>query len=71
MVHPNLVDNHHRLVVSGLPVGVSPSKMRNKLTIYFQRKQNAGGEVLDVKYPAARPDQALVLFRNRRGMVHK
>ncbi|XP_065132453.1 uncharacterized protein [Paramisgurnus dabryanus] len=69
MVHPQLVDNHHRLVVSGLPVGVSPSKMRNKLTIYFQRKQNAGGEVLDVKYPASRPDQALVLFRNRRDVA--
>lgn len=67
MTHQDLVDNHHRLVVSRLPVGVSPSKMRNKLTIYFQRKQNYGGEVLDVKYPAAQPDQAWVLFRERRG----
>ncbi|KAI7809611.1 hypothetical protein IRJ41_012670 [Triplophysa rosa] len=66
MAQQNLVDNHHRLVVSRLPVGVSPSKMRNKLTIYLQKKQNDGGEVLDVKYPAARPDQAWVLFRDPR-----
>lgn len=50
-------------------MGVSPTKMKNKLTIYFQRKQNAGGEVLDVKYPAAQPDQAWVLFRNQRGTM--
>ncbi|CAM4592382.1 unnamed protein product [Leuciscus chuanchicus] len=69
-VHPGLVDNHHKVVVSRLPVGISPSKMKNKLTIYFQRKQNAGGEVLDVKYPAAQPDQAWVLFRNQRDAEH-
>ncbi|XP_048020218.1 uncharacterized protein si:dkey-181m9.8 [Megalobrama amblycephala] len=69
-VHPGLVDNHHKVVVSRLPVGVSPTKMKNKLTIYFQRKQNAGGEVLDVKYPAAQPDQAWVLFRNQRDAEH-
>uniref|UniRef100_A0A673FGR6 Si:dkey-181m9.8 n=1 Tax=Sinocyclocheilus rhinocerous TaxID=307959 RepID=A0A673FGR6_9TELE len=64
-VHSGLVDDRHKVVVSRLPVGVSPSKMKNKLTLFFQRRQNAGGEVLDVKYPAAQPDQAWknVLFR--------
>ncbi|KTF71527.1 hypothetical protein cypCar_00047289 [Cyprinus carpio] len=70
-VHSGLVDEHHKVVVSRLPVGISPSKMKNKLTIFFQRRQNAGGEVLDVKYPAAQPDQAWVLFRQQRGtMAH-
>ncbi|TRY84160.1 hypothetical protein DNTS_026055, partial [Danionella cerebrum] len=66
-LHSGLVDQHHKVLVSGLPVGVSPNKMKNKLTIYFQRRQNAGGEVLNVTYPAAQPDQACVLFRNQRG----
>ncbi|XP_051552986.1 uncharacterized protein si:dkey-181m9.8 [Myxocyprinus asiaticus] len=66
VVRPALVDNSHKVVVNRLPVGVSHSKMKNKLTIYFQRKHNAGGEVLDVKYPAAQPDQAWVLFRDYR-----
>ncbi|XP_026062522.1 uncharacterized protein LOC113045951 isoform X3 [Carassius auratus] len=69
-VHSGLVDEHHKVVVSGLPVGVSPSKMKNKLTIFFQRRQNAGGEVLDVKYPAGQPDQAWVLFRHKRDAEH-
>lgn len=69
-VHSGLADEHHKVVVSGLPVGVSPSKMKNKLTIYFQRRHNAGGEVLDIRYPAAQPDQAWVLFRNRRDAEH-
>ncbi|XP_042629901.1 uncharacterized protein LOC109065048 [Cyprinus carpio] len=69
-VQSGLVDDHHKVVVSRLPVGVSPSKMKNKLTIFFQRRQNAGGEVLDVKYPAALPDQAWVLFRRQRDAEH-
>uniref|UniRef100_A0A671QPE9 Si:dkey-181m9.8 n=1 Tax=Sinocyclocheilus anshuiensis TaxID=1608454 RepID=A0A671QPE9_9TELE len=69
-VHSGLVDDRHKVVVSRLPVGVSPSKMKNKLTLFFQRRQNAGGEVLDVKYPAAQPDQAWVLFRHQRDAEH-
>ncbi|XP_016150541.1 uncharacterized protein [Sinocyclocheilus grahami] len=69
-VQSGLVDDRHKVVVSRLPVDVSPSKMKNKLTIFFQRRQNAGGEVLDVKYPAALPDQAWVLFRRQRDAEH-
>lgn len=64
---PRLLDDRHRVLVSHLPVGVSPQKMKNKLTIYFQRKQNGGGEVVAVTYPSAQPDQAVVTFRNYRG----
>ncbi|XP_030630408.1 uncharacterized protein LOC115812065 [Chanos chanos] len=61
-----LVDDRHRLVVNHLPQGVCPKRMKNKLTIYFQRRQNEGGEILDVKYPAAQPDQACITFRDPR-----
>ncbi|XP_051990618.1 E3 ubiquitin-protein ligase RNF31-like isoform X2 [Xyrauchen texanus] len=66
VVHSALVDNCHKVVVNRLPVGVCPSKMKNKLTIYFQRNHHAGGEVMDVNYPAAQPDQAWALFREYR-----
>ncbi|XP_031419004.1 uncharacterized protein si:dkey-181m9.8 isoform X2 [Clupea harengus] len=61
-----LLDDTHTVVIDHLPRGVSPSRMKNKLTIYFQRKHNGGGEVVDVTYPTAHPDQAYVTFRNRR-----
>lgn len=64
---PRSLDDGHRVLVSHLPVGVSPQRMKNKLTIYFQRKQNRGGEVLAVTYPSAQPDQAVITFRNYRG----
>lgn len=41
--------------------------MKNKLTIYFQRKQNGGGEVVAVTYPSTQPDQAVITFRSYRG----
>ncbi|XP_048100678.1 uncharacterized protein LOC125295448 [Alosa alosa] len=62
-----LLDDHHTVVVEHLPRGVSPSRMKNKLTIYFQRKHNSGGEVVDVTYPATLPDQAYITFRDPRG----
>ncbi|KAL2097567.1 hypothetical protein ACEWY4_006774 [Coilia grayii] len=61
-----LLDDNHTVVVDHLPCGVSPSRMKNKLTIYFQRKHNGGGEVVDVTYPTTRPDQAYVTFRDPR-----
>ena len=64
-----LLDDTHTVVIDHLPRGVSPSRMKNKLTIYFQRKHNGGGEVVDVTYPTAHPDQAYVTFRNRRGTL--
>ena len=62
-----LVDDSHRVLVNKLPVGVVPQHMKNKLTLYFQRKTNGGGEVLDVTYPAAQPDQACITFHSPRG----
>ncbi|KAJ8406891.1 hypothetical protein AAFF_G00291670 [Aldrovandia affinis] len=62
----DLADDSHTIEVTQLPQGVPPGKMRNKLTIYFQRRHNGGGEVLDVQYPAAQPDQARVTFRDHR-----
>ncbi|XP_067109296.1 E3 ubiquitin-protein ligase lubel [Osmerus mordax] len=59
-----LVDDSHRVLVNKLPVGVVPRHMKNKLTLYFQRKTNGGGEVLDVTYPAAQPDQACITFHS-------
>ncbi|TUE19849.1 E3 ubiquitin-protein ligase RNF31 [Bagarius yarrelli] len=50
--------------------GVSPQKMKNKLTIHFQRKQNGGGEVVAITYPSAQPDQAVITFRNYRDAAH-
>ncbi|XP_029109576.1 uncharacterized protein LOC108937533 isoform X1 [Scleropages formosus] len=61
-----LVDDRHEIEVNRLPLGLPPHRMRNKLTIYFQRLQNGGGEVLDVTYPAGRPDQACVMFCDHR-----
>ncbi|XP_062375839.1 uncharacterized protein si:dkey-181m9.8 isoform X2 [Sardina pilchardus] len=61
-----LLDEHRTVVVERLPRGVSPNRMRNKLTIYFQRKHNGGGEVVDVTYPTTLPDQAYVTFRDPR-----
>ncbi|XP_010893862.2 uncharacterized protein si:dkey-181m9.8 isoform X2 [Esox lucius] len=60
------VDDRHRILVSRLPRGQSPSHVRNKLTLYFQRRSNGGGEVLDVTYPypPTQADQALVTFRS-------
>lgn len=64
-----LVDNQHRILVSQLPPDQSPSRVKNKLTLYFQRRSNGGGEVLDVTYPypPTQHDQALVSFRSPRG----
>ncbi|KAI4874674.1 hypothetical protein NFI96_034602, partial [Prochilodus magdalenae] len=67
---PSLVDNRHRVLVSRLPVGVSPNRMKNKLTIFFQRKQNSGGEVLSVTYPFPQADQAVITFRHYRDADH-
>ncbi|KAL7851635.1 hypothetical protein AOLI_G00219910 [Acnodon oligacanthus] len=67
---PGLLDNRHRVLVSRLPAGVSPNRMKNKLTIYFQRKQNGGGEVAGVTYPFAQPDQAVITFRHYRDAEH-
>ncbi|KAL7842847.1 hypothetical protein SRHO_G00245360 [Serrasalmus rhombeus] len=67
---PGLLDNRHRVLVSRLPTGVSPNRMKNKLTIYFQRKQNGGGEVVGVTYPFAQPDQAVITFRHYRDAEH-
>ncbi|KAG7319474.1 hypothetical protein KOW79_016617 [Hemibagrus wyckioides] len=67
---PRLLDDRHRILVSHLPVGVSPQRMKNKLTIYFQRRQNGGGEVVAVTYPSAQPDQAVITFRNYRDAAH-
>ncbi|XP_022534877.2 uncharacterized protein si:dkey-181m9.8 isoform X1 [Astyanax mexicanus] len=66
LVQPGLLDNRHRVLISHLPVGVSPNKIKNKLTIYFQRKLNGGGEVVAVIYPSVQPDQAVVTFRHYR-----
>ncbi|XP_066508462.1 uncharacterized protein [Hoplias malabaricus] len=70
LVQPGLLDNHHKVLASHLPVGVSPNRMKNKLTIYFQRKQSGGGEVVDVTYPSAQPDQAVITFRHYRDAEH-
>ncbi|KAJ8336699.1 hypothetical protein SKAU_G00379190 [Synaphobranchus kaupii] len=59
-------DDSRTIEVTQLPLGVTPKKMRNKLTLYFQRRRNGGGEVLDVLYPASQPDQALVTFYDPR-----
>ncbi|MCI4390533.1 hypothetical protein PGIGA_G00123640 [Pangasianodon gigas] len=67
---PRLLDDGHRVLVSHLPVGVSPQRMKNKLTIYFQRKQSGGGEVVAITYPSAQPDQAVITFRNYRDAAH-
>ncbi|XP_048858110.1 uncharacterized protein si:dkey-181m9.8 isoform X1 [Brienomyrus brachyistius] len=64
--HQPLVDDAHKIEVNRLPPGIPPRKMRNKLTIYFQRQQNGGGEVLDVHFPATQPDQAYITFCNQR-----
>lgn len=63
-----LLDANHTVVVEHLPRNVSPNRMKNKLTIYFQRKYNGGGEVIDVTYPTTHPDQAYITFRDPRGM---
>lgn len=68
---PRLLDDGHRVLVSHLPVGVPPQRMKNKLTIYFQRKQNGGGEVVAITYPSAQPDQAVITFRDNRGKIHR
>ncbi|KAG7455400.1 hypothetical protein MATL_G00256280 [Megalops atlanticus] len=57
-----LADDSQTIEVNRLPPGLPPARMRNKLTVYFQRRQNGGGEVLGVQYPAALPDQAHVTF---------
>ncbi|XP_062843862.1 E3 ubiquitin-protein ligase RNF31 [Trichomycterus rosablanca] len=59
-----LLSDTHRVLVSHLPVGVCPHRMKNKLTIYFQRRQNGGGEVVAVTYPSVQPDQAVITFRH-------
>lgn len=70
--HPHeaagLLDANHTVVVEHLPRGISPSRMKNKLTIYFQSKHNDGGEVVDVTYPTTHSDQAYITFRDPRGM---
>ncbi|XP_028833652.1 uncharacterized protein LOC114788884 isoform X2 [Denticeps clupeoides] len=37
-----LVENRQSVLVDHLPASISPSKIKNKLTIYFQRRQNGG-----------------------------
>ncbi|XP_066579994.1 E3 ubiquitin-protein ligase lubel isoform X2 [Amia ocellicauda] len=57
-----LVDDRHKIEVSRLPGGLPEAKMKNKLTIYFQRRKNGGGDVLGVQYPCSQPNQACVTF---------
>lgn len=62
-IQTGFLNDAHRVLVRHLPVGVSSHKIKNKLTIYFQRKQNGGGEVVSVTYPSVQPDQAVITFR--------
>ncbi|KAJ8272732.1 hypothetical protein GJAV_G00092810 [Gymnothorax javanicus] len=59
-----LADPCQMIHVTQLPLGIPPQTMRNKLTIHFQRRRNGGGDVLDVVYPTARPDQACIVFHD-------
>ncbi|XP_064202225.1 uncharacterized protein si:dkey-181m9.8 isoform X1 [Anguilla rostrata] len=60
------VDDGQVVVVTQLPWGTPPGTMRNKLTLYFQRRRHGGGEVLRVLYPAPEPGRACVVFRDPR-----
>ncbi|XP_061111563.1 uncharacterized protein si:dkey-181m9.8 isoform X1 [Conger conger] len=61
-----LVDERQLIEVTRLPRDVPRNVMRNKLTLYFQRRRNGGGDVLDVLYPTSQPDQACVIFHDPR-----
>ncbi|XP_064409832.1 uncharacterized protein SI:DKEY-181M9.8 isoform X2 [Latimeria chalumnae] len=59
-------DDNQKIEVYNLPVNIPENKIKNKLTIYFQRLRNGGGEVLDVQYPTSIPRCAYVTFADAR-----
>eukprot|EP00061_Rhincodon_typus_P004322 g22298.t1 len=51
-----------KIQVLNVPGNVPVQRLLHKLTIYFQKSSNGGGEVLDVEYPTSVKDCAYVIF---------
>ncbi|XP_048384474.1 uncharacterized protein LOC125451445 [Stegostoma tigrinum] len=51
-----------KIQVLNVPGNVPVQRLLHKLTIYFQKTSNGGGEVLDVEYPTGVKDCAYVIF---------
>ncbi|XP_041044960.1 uncharacterized protein si:dkey-154b15.1 isoform X2 [Carcharodon carcharias] len=54
--------NPKKIQVLNVPKTIPVPRMLDKLTIYFQKPRNGGGEVLDVEYPTSVKDCAYVIF---------
>ncbi|GCB62421.1 hypothetical protein scyTo_0014492, partial [Scyliorhinus torazame] len=52
-----------KIQVLNVPKAIPVPRMLNKLTIYFQKPSNGGGEVLDVEYPTRVNNCAYIIFK--------
>ncbi|XP_019731341.1 uncharacterized protein LOC109519336 [Hippocampus comes] len=50
--------------VSGLPADIAEERLIDKLTVYFLRPRNGGGEIVSVTVDGTKPDCALVQFED-------
>lgn len=53
--------------VSGLPADIAEERLIDKLTVYFLRSRNGGGEIVSVTVDGTKPDCALVQFEDSGG----
>ncbi|XP_078397008.1 uncharacterized protein LOC144679917 isoform X2 [Cetorhinus maximus] len=57
-----MLQNPKKIQVLNVPKTIPVPRMLDKLTIYFQKPRNGGGEVLDVEYPTSVKDCAYIIF---------
>lgn len=63
-----MAESRRKVVVSGVPSELEPSRMVDKLTIHFQtRRKSHGGDVEVVEYPTSMNGVAFVTFDRAEG----
>ncbi|XP_067887783.1 E3 ubiquitin-protein ligase lubel [Heterodontus francisci] len=58
----SLFKDKRRVHVLNIPVELPWHRMKDKLTIFFQRAINGGGEIVDFRYPTRIPGSAVITF---------
>ncbi|XP_067831514.1 uncharacterized protein si:dkey-181m9.8 isoform X2 [Heptranchias perlo] len=57
-------DKQKKVHVLKIPVEFPVYRMKDKLTIFFQRARNGGGEIVDLQYPTRIPGSAVITFND-------
>ncbi|XP_042187877.1 uncharacterized protein si:dkey-181m9.8 isoform X3 [Callorhinchus milii] len=58
----NSSKNNRKVQVLKIPAGFSAHRIKDKVTIHFQRSKNGGGEIVHLQYPTRIPGRAVITF---------